>query len=377
LRAPIVAPAAIVMFAVNCVALTKAILFTVMPEPLKLAVAPLTKPVPVIVMFSFVAPWPLLFGLVEVTAGAALTVNTPVPVPVPPSVFVTVTLRAPVAAPAATVTGTVIVVAFATVTAPVAMPVPLNTTVAPLAKPVPVIVTVVGPVPWAIALSDVEVTVGAALTVNTPVPVPVPPSVFVTVTLCAPSVAEAVTVTGSVIVVALTTVAAPRVMFGSLNETVAPLWNPVPVIVTVVRALFCPLGVGNVAVTVGTALTVNTPSPVPVPPSVFVTVMLCAPSVAEAVTVTGSVIVVALTTVMAPRVMFESLNETVAPFAKPVPVMVTVVRALPRARAFGAVELTVGAGFSVTKETDVRALPDQVIVGFVVPAVAIAFDATP
>jgi hypothetical protein len=219
------------MFAVNCVALTKAILFTVMPEPLKLAVAPLTKPVPVIVMFSFVAPCPLLFGLVEVTAGAALTVNTPVPVPVPPSVFVTVTLRAPVAAPAATVTGTVIVVELATVTAPVAMPVPLNTTVAPLAKPVPVIVTVVGPVPWAIAFSDVEVTVGPALTVNMPVPVPAPPSGFVTVTSRTPVAAPDAIVMPAVNCVALTKLVLFTVMPVPLKLAVAPLTKPVPLIV--------------------------------------------------------------------------------------------------------------------------------------------------
>ena len=100
LRAPVVALPAIVMFAVSEVELTKVVELTVIPVPEKLAVshAPLTKPVPVIVMFWLVAPWPRLLGLVEVTVGAALTVKTLVPVAVLPSRLVTVTLRAPVVA---------------------------------------------------------------------------------------------------------------------------------------------------------------------------------------------------------------------------------------------------------------------------------------
>ena len=56
--APVAAPPAIVMFAVNCVELLYVVLLTVMPVPLKLAAspAPLTKPVPLIVISLFVAP---------------------------------------------------------------------------------------------------------------------------------------------------------------------------------------------------------------------------------------------------------------------------------------------------------------------------------
>ena len=58
----------------------------------------MTKPVPVMVTFWLVAPWPRDAGLVEVTVGAALTVKTSVPVAVLPSPLVTVTLRSPVVA---------------------------------------------------------------------------------------------------------------------------------------------------------------------------------------------------------------------------------------------------------------------------------------
>jgi hypothetical protein len=220
----------------------------------------------------------------------------------------------------------------------------LKETVAPDSKPVPVMVTVVCAEPRALALGDVAFTVGltiAAFTVNTPVPVPVPPSGFVIVTVCAPSVALAPTVTGTVSDVALTKVTAPRVMFASPNETVAPDTKPVPVIVTVVGPVPRFIALGDAEVTVGAASTVNTLAE-PVPPSGFVTVTVCAPSVALAPTVTGTVSDVALTKVTAPRVMFASPNETVAPDSKPVPVMVTVVCAEPCPLALGDVEMTVG-----------------------------------
>ena len=63
-----------------------------------LVVAPVTKPVPVTVMFWLLAPWPRALGLVEVTVGRVLTVNTPVPVAVLLSGLVTVTLPGPVLA---------------------------------------------------------------------------------------------------------------------------------------------------------------------------------------------------------------------------------------------------------------------------------------
>ena len=56
LPAPVVAVAATAMLAVSEVALTKVVELTVIPAAEKVAAAPLTKPVPVTVMFWLVAP---------------------------------------------------------------------------------------------------------------------------------------------------------------------------------------------------------------------------------------------------------------------------------------------------------------------------------
>ena len=98
LRVPVGAPEVIVMLAVSEVELTKVVELTVIPVPEKVAAAPLTKFVPVIVMLWLVAPWPRDAGLVEVTVGATFTVKTLAPVPTPASGLVTVTLRTPMVA---------------------------------------------------------------------------------------------------------------------------------------------------------------------------------------------------------------------------------------------------------------------------------------
>src|ERR1700675_2282713 len=67
LRAPTVAPAAIVSVAVSCVAVGTATLLTVMPAP-ALTVAPLWKLVPVIVI-AMVLPTVPCGGLMPVTVG--------------------------------------------------------------------------------------------------------------------------------------------------------------------------------------------------------------------------------------------------------------------------------------------------------------------
>jgi hypothetical protein len=54
LRAPVVAAPLIVTFAVICVASVNVVEFTVIPVPLKLTAAPLTKPLPTIARFLFV-----------------------------------------------------------------------------------------------------------------------------------------------------------------------------------------------------------------------------------------------------------------------------------------------------------------------------------
>ena len=79
-----------------------------------------------IVTFSLVVPWSLALGVAEVTAGAALTVNTPIPVAVLPSPLVTVTLRAPVAAAAVIVMFAVSEVALTNVVEFTVIPGPEN-----------------------------------------------------------------------------------------------------------------------------------------------------------------------------------------------------------------------------------------------------------
>jgi hypothetical protein len=112
----------------------------VIPVPENATDAPLTKFVPVIVTLKAVAPLSPALGLVEVTLGPALTVNTPVPVATEWSALVTVTLLAPVVAPAAIVMFAVNDVALTYVVELTATPAAENDTDAPLSKFVPVIV---------------------------------------------------------------------------------------------------------------------------------------------------------------------------------------------------------------------------------------------
>ena len=173
---------------------------------------------------------------------------------------------------------------------------------------------------------------------------PTPASAFVTVTVCAPSVALAPTVTGTVIDVALTTVTAPRVMFASPKETVAPDTKPVPVIVTAVCAEPCALALGDVEVTVGPAFTVNPFVSVEFSVSGFVTVTFRAPVVAVAATVMLAVSCVALTKVVELTVIPVPLKVTAAPLTKFVPLTVIFWFVAPCPLLVGLVEVTVGAG---------------------------------
>ncbi len=92
--------------------------------------------------FWLVAPWPHDDGLVEVTAGPALTVKTLVPVAEVPSPLVTVTFRTPVVAPEAMVMLAVSEVAPTKVVELTVIPVPEKAVAkgAPLTKLLPVIV---------------------------------------------------------------------------------------------------------------------------------------------------------------------------------------------------------------------------------------------
>jgi len=69
---------------------------TVIPDPkLDASGVPLMKSVPMIATLWLVAPWPRDEGFVEVTVGAASTVNALLPVALLPSPLVTVTVREP------------------------------------------------------------------------------------------------------------------------------------------------------------------------------------------------------------------------------------------------------------------------------------------
>jgi hypothetical protein len=139
-RAPVVAPAAMVMLAVTWVALLNVVELTVMPVPEKDAFAPLTKLVPVIAMLWLVAPCGRELGLVEDTVGPALTVKHPVHDPTPLSGLVTVTLRAPLVAPPVIEMFATSCVELLNVVEFTVIPVPENDAAAPFTKFVPVIV---------------------------------------------------------------------------------------------------------------------------------------------------------------------------------------------------------------------------------------------
>ena len=326
LEAPVVAEPEIVMLAVSVVAFTKVVELTVIPVPENEVArdAPVTNPVPVIVMFWLVAPWPRDAGLVEVTVGAALTVKTLVPVPTPASPLVTVTLEAPVVAEPEIVMLAVSVVAFTKVVELTVIPVPENEVArdAPVTNPVPVIVMFWLVAPWPRDAGLVEVTVGAALTVKTLVPVAKVPSPLVTATLRTPVVAELEMVMLAVSVVAFTKVVELTVIPVPEKEAMAPLTKFVPKIEMFWLVAPWPRDDGLVEVTVGAALTVKTLVPVPTPASGLVTVTLLAPVVADGETVMLAVSEVALTKAVELTVIPVPEKVATAPVTNPVPLIV-------------------------------------------------------
>jgi len=140
LRTPVVAPLAIVMFAVNDVEVLNVVELTVMPVPENVALAPLTNPVPTSPMFCETEPWPRLVGDVDVNVGPVLTVKQFGHVAAWVSAFVIVTSRKPVAAPDAIVMFAVAVVVETYVVELTVIPAPEKETVALCAKLVPVTV---------------------------------------------------------------------------------------------------------------------------------------------------------------------------------------------------------------------------------------------
>ena len=220
------------------------------------------------------------------------------------------------------------------------------------------------------AVLVVPVQVRTAMTVNTFVPVPTPKSGLVTVMLPSPVVAEP-----EMLMVAVRWLESVNPVVTTLtpaaeNDAIAPDWKPVPVMTTArPLAPWAPV-FGAAEVTVGWAVTVNTPIPVPVPVSGFVTVMLPRPVVATAETLTVTVSWPELLNVGEPTTVTPvAPNETTAPDWKPVPVMTTVWLAAPWPSLFGVAESTVGRTMTVN-----GALLPEVRLS---PLVALALMTTP
>jgi hypothetical protein len=235
LPAPRAAPDDTVMFAVSCVDDTKLVVFTVIPDPEKLAEAPLTNPVPVTVTAWFVAPSPLDDGLVDVTVGVTLTVKHPVHVPTPASGLVTRTLPAPVVAVGETLMLAVSWVADTNVVEFTVTPAAENEAIAPETKPLPLIVTFWFEVLRAREVGAVDVTADFAFTVKQPTHVPTPASPLFTVIVLAPVEALLAIVMFAVTSVAETNVVEFTVMPvpEKAADRLPPLTNPDPVTVMI------------------------------------------------------------------------------------------------------------------------------------------------
>jgi hypothetical protein len=349
-RAETVALGAMVTLAVSEVALLKVVEFTVMPVPLRVTAAPVTKPVPVMVSSWLTAPWPRVAGLTEVKAGAAFTVKAPFAVTVPPSVLVIVRFRADTVALGAMVTFAVSEVALLKVVEFTVIPVPLRVTVAPVTKPVPVIVRSWLTAPWPRVAGLTEVKVGAGFTVNAEAAVIVPASGLVRIRSRTVAAAPPATVTVTVKEVALLNVTLLTVIPVPLKLATTPSTKPVP---TTARAwLDDPCGrlEGVTEVKADAAFTVKAPFAVTVPPSVLVIVRFRAETVALGAMVTFAVSEVALLKVTPLTVIPVPLRVTFAPVTKPVPVMVSSWLTAPWPRVAGLTEVKVGAGFTVNAD---------------------------
>jgi hypothetical protein len=149
--------------------------------------------------------------------------------------------------------------------------VPPRETVAPVWKLLPATVTAVPPRVDPL-VGVIEITVGAATYVKQPVQAPACESGFVTTTLTVPAVCAVVVPLMAVGVRVETVSADPP------NETVAPLWNPAPAILTDVPPALEPL-FGVTDVTVGAATYVKQPEHVSLCASGFVTTTFTDPAV--------------------------------------------------------------------------------------------------
>jgi hypothetical protein len=218
--------------------LVAVIVVTVTGDPPSEAVAPLWNPPPVMVTDVPPPAGPLL-GAIDVTVGAATYVKQLEHVPLCVSGFVTTTLTAP-AACAVGVPVIVVALIVATVSAD-----PPNETVAPLWNPAPAMLTDVPPTAGPV-LGVTEETVGAATYVKQLEQVPLCVSGLIATTFTDPATCAVVV---PVIVVPLTVA---TVSADPPNETVAPVWKPLPATVTDVPPALGPL-LGVTEVTVGAA----------------------------------------------------------------------------------------------------------------------------
>lgn len=216
--------------------------------PPMVTVAPVTKPVPVMVTSESPASGPL-DGAIDVIVGAARYANPLAKVPVCASVFVTTTATVPVPI------GVVAVIEVAEPTLTLVADAPPNVTVAPVTNPVPVIVTAVPPA-GSPPFGDTAETVGAARYVNPPDEATKPPGA-VSATSTAPAACA------GVVTITVVPVTVPKVPATPSNVTEVVPVKLVPVIVTIVPPAGRP-PFGTIEVIVGGATKVKI-GPVAVP----------------------------------------------------------------------------------------------------------------
>jgi hypothetical protein len=232
-------------------------------------------------------------------------VKQPLQAPLCASGFVTVTFTAP-AACAVVVPVIALALMVATVSAD-----PPKETVAPLWNPLPLTVTDVPPAVGPL-FGVTDATAGAATYVKQLEQLPLWPSGFVTTALTDPAACAVVVPVMLVALIVDTFTGDPP------NDTLEPLWKPVPAIVTAAPpALGPPFGVTDA--TVGAATYVKQPVQVPLCASGFVTITFTPPAACALV---DPVIEVALIVEM---LSADPPNETVVPAWKPDPLTVTVV----------------------------------------------------
>ena len=204
---------------------------------------------------------------------------------------------------------------------------PLNDAVAPVWNPVPAIETDVPP-PLGPLFGATMLTVGGARYVKQLLHAPLCASGFVTTTLTVPA-ACALVVPVMVVAVIVDTVRADPP-----NDTVAPVWKPVPAMETDVPPALGPL-FGVTEETVGAATYVKQLAHEPLWASGFVTTTFTVPAACDVV------VPVMLDAVIVDTVRADPPNDTVAPAWNPAPLTVTDVPPV-LGPLFGVTELTVG-----------------------------------